>query len=82
MGMFDTVHFFCPYCDDEIKEQSKAGKCDLNKYHQISVPANIAEDLINNKVICCVCDKVFFIKGTIPRVSLRLEDKKKGNGYD
>jgi len=82
MGMFDSVIFFCPYCNEEITEQSKVGICELKEYHQASVPANIALDLKDTTISCPKCDIPFLIAGEVPRISLRLTDKKQENGYD
>ena len=82
MAMHDSITFFCPYCNEKLKEQSKAGECKLANYHQSSVPAEIAQDLKDTTTKCPVCEIIFLIACEVPRVSLRLIDTKKENGYD
>jgi hypothetical protein len=47
MGMFDTVCVICPHCNKTVKIQTKYGPCKLNKYHQGSVPVEIAVALVS-----------------------------------
>ena len=83
MEMFDKVTFFCLYCGEKLIKQSKAGACDLKKYHHLSIPATIAEDLKNTEIYCSSCKSFFIIYGEIPRVTLYLIDIRNGsNDYD
>jgi hypothetical protein len=45
MGMFDSVHVVCPFCDKETELQSKAGYCRLDNFYQHKVPPALAADL-------------------------------------
>lgn len=33
MGMFDYYVYNCPWCGEEIEDQTKDGPCMLNNYH-------------------------------------------------
>lgn len=80
MGMFDSVFVPCPICKKLIEFQSKAGECNLKKYHYTSVPANIAMDIKSKDydgkpydVITC-CEKQFYLSATIERVSMNIKE--------
>ena len=50
--MFDTVHFKCPDCGEDMKIQSKAGPCLLNNYPSTSMPAEIAKSIKGEYIYC------------------------------
>jgi hypothetical protein len=54
MGMFDSVWFPCPDCDESIEAQSKAGECDLTDYSPAEVPMEIAGAL-HGRIEYCKC---------------------------
>lgn len=70
MGMFDSVYFNCPNCDNTIEEQSKAGECILMNYGQSEVPVNIANDIIGTAVYCDKCNKSFKIVSNVKEIPL------------
>lgn len=81
MGMFDTVFFDCKNCGAQFSKQSKAGACELKKYHQSNVPADIAKDLSTdytfekdyNTVKCPNCAEVYSVVAPrMPRVPIKL----------
>ncbi len=69
MGMFDTVHIICPTCKHKIEIQTKAGRCNLLRYHSDNVPADIAMSL-NKREETCACGATIQIKAIVPRVKL------------
>jgi transcription elongation factor Elf1 len=66
MGCFDTVVFYCPFCDAKNKYQSKAGNCDLKTYKAELVPAVIAESMDREEVNCDTCGKRLKFKNVTP----------------
>ncbi len=58
--MFDTVHFKCKKCGEDVEVQSKAGECLLLDYNSDNIPNNIAED-IDGEYHKCQCGEVFKI---------------------
>jgi len=71
--MFDTVHYKCPGCGRMIEEQTKAGDCRMNNYHEGSVPAEIAASEIGSKVDCgCGCTLRVHSSAPVARVKLYL----------
>ena len=71
MGMFDTVVVECPSCQRKLDFQSKAGKCNLQKYVLADVPIAIAEDLDTTKRIC-ICGESIILCNPNPRVLVRM----------
>lgn len=57
MGMFDSVWFSCPRCDEQIEVQSKAGECVLSSINPNQVPVEIAKDIENEAVYCEKCHR-------------------------
>ena len=63
MGLYDTVILKCPECDNEIKIQSKAGKCRLDEYQLADAPLSIAENMVDKSPFTCdKCGCVFSIE--------------------
>jgi hypothetical protein len=60
MGMFDSVFVECPNCGDLVEFQSKAGRCNLDRYSIKSVPLIIAEDLAG-EITQCKCGELLEI---------------------
>lgn len=58
MGMFDTVFVPCPHCGRMVEFQSKAGDCELKRYHISSVPPEIAKWLDGDNQTCACNAKV------------------------
>lgn len=72
MGMLDSVFAKCPDCGAEVEFQSKAGICELKKYHSDSVPANVA-DALNGRIercLACAAQVNVTLAAPIPRVAL------------
>ena len=44
MGLFDSIYFNCPDCNEEIEAQSKSGGCGLASYNHKEVPIDVAQD--------------------------------------
>lgn len=65
MGMFDSVWFRCPKCEEDMEAQSKAGECSLIDYRSSSVPESIAKDIAGEWVYCKKC-----------KTSYQIEDRK------
>lgn len=42
MGMFDTVEFKCPFCNQKTDLQSKSGECAMEHYTLEDVPMAVA----------------------------------------
>lgn len=82
MGMYDEITFKCKSCGESIIEQSKDGLCELKDYHQRDVPADIAVNLLGNKLTCPRCHTHYTIFGDIPKISLHLKTKKLERNYD
>ncbi len=57
MGLYDSVNFSCPRCDDLIEVQSKAGKCVLASFPSDEVPLAIAADIAGEKHWCSKCSR-------------------------
>jgi hypothetical protein len=53
MGMFDTVRFCCPSCNEYTEVQSKAGDCSLREYTLESAPVIVLWDLTEDWQIWC-----------------------------
>lgn len=45
MGLYDTVHFRCPYCGAEMSAQSKGGDCSLENYSIEDAPEDVMRDV-------------------------------------
>jgi hypothetical protein len=64
MGVFDTIKFDCPVCEEKLKIQTKAGKCMLTTYTleqlekdpTIRYRLSILDDISGRKVKCTNCD--------------------------
>lgn len=72
MGMSDSVIANCPECSAEIEFQSKAGPCNMYRYHSTSVPAEIAVDLNEEYQTerCEGCGTEVRLSAPVPRVSM------------
>lgn len=71
--MYDRIIANCPKCAQQIEFQSKYGDCELKTYHISSVPACIAEDIIDESEQCENCGYVVeFVKTPIQRVALQI----------
>lgn len=77
MSTFDSVFVICPQCGSKIEFQSKAGKCNLNRYISSNVPAEIAIDLHGNYETCFQCMTNVKITADVPRVSMYVRVKLK-----
>lgn len=55
MGMYDSVMVECPHCKTLVEFQSKAGKCDMEKYPVHEVPPEIAVDIDGDSESCNNC---------------------------
>ena len=62
MGMYDTVVFKCPNCNEDIEEQNKSGDCVLDRFRSDEVPVEIARDMISSYLRCDHCDQTFKMK--------------------
>lgn len=71
MGMFDSVIAPCPKCGSEVEFQSKAGECELRRYHISSVPPEIANDL-SGEVASCKCGEMLKIVVANPIVRVQM----------
>lgn len=77
MGMFDTVVFRCPRCDQPIEEQTKAGECCLHHHPSDNVPPEIAKSLLGDTVHCSGCNHSWTVVAQpIPNVRLSLVPKE------
>lgn len=74
MGMFDSVFARCPKCGEEVKFQSKAGACQLQRYSMNNVPLEIAQDLVG-AVQSCQCGEMLklAVARPIERVQMILD---------
>jgi len=45
MGCFDSLYFQCPKCNGIVKEQSKAGPCNLKEYSLSNAPLSVIADI-------------------------------------
>ncbi len=61
MGIYNTVNFRCPKCENfTIEAQSKA-EDGFNNYNYDSVPQKTAEDIVGETVYCTMCNKGYKI---------------------
>lgn len=56
MGMFDSVFVECTECSEPVEFQSKAGVCEMKRYHVSSVPLKVAVDLDGETARCSFCN--------------------------
>ena len=84
MGMFDSVFATCPNCGSEVEFQSKAGACDLKRYHSSSVPLVIANDLNGSSEKCLDCGESVSLSSPIivARIKLDVAICSDQKGYD
>jgi len=62
MGMFDWVHYQCPWCGETIEDQSKEGPCYLNHYDLDNAPPAIKADMAEHSFNECThCKKPFYV---------------------
>jgi len=61
MGMFDSVWFVCPVCDNAVEVQSKAGDCFMQDFDASAVPIEIASDIGGEPAWCNKCDSHFHV---------------------
>lgn len=73
MGMFDSVYVECPKCGKEVEFQSKAGDCELKRFHPDSVPPEVAVDLSGDSQQCeCGTTITLEYPECRPRVTMRV----------
>ncbi len=76
MGMFDSVYATCPHCDERVEFQSKAGVCELKRYHMDSVPPEIARDIDGDTEACkCGSNVTLKLARPIERVQMLVGNK-------
>lgn len=64
MGVYDSVIFECPSCEEDIEVQSKAMPNPyLRVYTTMSVPSPIALDLVDKVVECPNCEQRYMLYG-------------------
>lgn len=61
MGLYDTVHMRCPYCNKLNSEQTKSGDCGLNDYN-LNDNIIATEGLVGDKIHCIHCKESFTIE--------------------
>ncbi len=66
MGLYDTVYFRCPKCEELLNTQSKAGDCNLKDYDSDNVPYEIGKSLIGKEIYCNNCGKFQICKFEMP----------------
>lgn len=68
MGMFDTVHYHCPWCTRITGVQTKSGECSLTNYqaskHGTNLPASLMTALAEEHE-----DEHTYLNDRIPGVS-------------
>jgi len=61
MGMYDTLNFICPACNQVTSEQSKVGECRLAEYNLTNAPllviADINDEGERGRLYCGECNK-------------------------
>ena len=67
MGMFDTVLYSCPHCDEQIEDQSKAGQCNLDTFTLDNAPPSVLLSISNWTLDCPSCHQKFHIKTEITK---------------
>ena len=73
MGLYDTVWFTCPKCDnEELSVQSKAGDSSLSDYQSDSVPVEIAADVSGDVVYCEDCKQSYKVISDNPKTHVQL----------
>lgn len=78
MGMFDTVCVDCPKCGATIEFQSKAGPCELKRYHVSSVPFVIAADISGEIEFCPECNTEITLNNPEPNMRVNMVTVWKG----
>ncbi|MCP4123008.1 MAG: hypothetical protein GY751_14750 [Bacteroidetes bacterium] len=81
MGMFDSVYAACPVCGGQVEFQSKAGICDLKRYHMTAVPPEIASD-IDDYTVACKCGAYVTLKLATPIPRVQMFVVKKSDEFD
>ena len=66
MGVYDTIVFKCPECDQPISAQTKSGDCTLTEYNFTSVPIPVAIDANRHAPFQCYNCGKFWHFGNIP----------------
>lgn len=82
MGMFDSVMVPCPKCTKLVEFQSKAGECNLSKYHVNSVPAEIAVDINGDTENCENCGYLIKLSANVPRISMQVTNETEEDLWD
>lgn len=78
MGMYDTVFFVCPDCNEETVDiQTKDGDCCLDSFYQHAVPAHLAHGLAGSIGDCSNCGKSWEVRPVrLPTVMMSLRRVK------
>lgn len=64
MGMFDSLYVKCRECGSAVEFQSKAGDCMLHSYSTLTVPGNVAGDLLG-QAETCKCGNRITLRGSV-----------------
>jgi len=57
MGMYDTILYCCPKCDQMIEHQSKGGACQLQNFQPDKVPMDVAASIKGELIYCTGCQR-------------------------
>jgi len=73
MGLYDTIIFNCPNCEEEIEAQSKSGDCCLGSYSHLEVPVDVSLDANRHAPFeCPKCHSFWKFQGTNPTNTVSL----------
>ena len=80
MGLFDTVHFTCPKCNQKTSDQTKIGICMLMDYNlDLPISLELAHQLNGASVQCEWCDCICVIgSNDLPsyNIHMKIEEGK------
>ncbi len=87
MGVYDTIAFNCPECNEELFAQSKSGARLMATYSGDSVPISVALDANRHAPFACKCGRWWHFEDnpdwpelkTEPRVRLIVKEEKQND---
>lgn len=76
MGVFDSIQFGCPYCNETVTVQSKGGMCIMANYTFEQLKRDkrygILMDLDGRDVTCPNCNEILKIQVTVADINVNV----------